>query len=347
MSILINTIATPSFIGVVDDLVGSVQPQCTEATKSVKPNQPLPGNAIGVSDSQLWRMVRESMKLVAEAVSGTTKENTQTKLTLIELQKNTQINALNERMAQIEEQKQAQKSQGIWGKVAMAFGFLAAIIMAPFNPVMAAVMIGVMIAAIVVPKIVDKIMEAAGVSEEIRGYVSMGLEIAIGVIGMIVSFNPGNFLASAGKAVASGAAKVATMVDKAVDVLNTFKSFSTISTKIQNTVNKIMKFIEPLIEKIKSFADGGEKVAAKIGQVTTISSSTSSVVSSGYAIKSADITKDLEIAKANQEELDTRIQQMLMLLSQALRALGAAFDSLFKVDSDQREYTNQIRSINM
>lgn len=347
MSTFMITIAAPSLIGPVDEQSQSVQRQSAEAPESAKPNQPLPGNAIGVSDSQLWRMVQESMKLAAEAFSGTGKENSEAKKSLIQLQKDTQIEALNERMAQIEEQKQAQKSQGIWGKIAMAFGFLAAIIMAPFNPVMAAVMIGVMIAAIVVPKIVDKIMEAAGVSEEIRGYVSMGLEIAISIIGMIVSFNPGNFLASASKAVASGAAKVATLVDKAVDALNTFKSFSTLSTKIQNTVNKIMKFIEPLLEKIKSFAGGGEKLTAKIGQASSVSSNVTSVVSSGYGIKSADVAKDLEIAQANQEELETRIQQILTMLNQALRAVSHAFESLFKVNSDQREYNDKMISINM
>jgi hypothetical protein len=341
------SIAAPSLIGTVEEQCQSVQRQSTETIESTKPNQPLPGNANGVSDSQLWRIVQDSMKLAAEAFSGTGKENSEAKKSLIQLQKNTQIEALNERMAQLEEQKQSQKSQGIWGKIGMALGFLAAIIMAPFNPVMAAVMIGVMIAAIVIPKIVDKVLEAAGVSEEIRGYVSMGLEIAIGIIGMVVSFNPANFLASATKAVASGAAKVASMVDKAVDALNTIKSFSTLSTKIQNTVNKVMKLLEPLLEKIKTFAGGAENLTAKMGQATTISSSLSSVVSTGYSIKTADITKDLDIAKANQEEFETRIQQILILLEQALRAVSHAFESLFKVNSDQRDYHDKIISINM
>ncbi|MBW3517109.1 VspD [Shewanella sp. NKUCC01_JLK] len=347
MSTFMITVAAPSIIGTVDEQSQSVQRQNTAATESAKPNQPLPGNTIGVSDSQLWRMVQESMKLAAEAFSGTGKENSEAKKTLIDIQKNTQIDALKERMAQIEEQKQAQKSQGIWGKIAMGLGFLAAIIMAPFNPVMAAVMIGFMIASIVLPKIVDKIMEAAGVSEEIRGYVSMGLEIAIGIISMVVSFNPGNMMATAGKAVASGAAKVATMVDKAVDAVKTLKSFSTISTKIQGMVNKVMKLIQPLLDKIKSFASGGEKLTSKIAQASSVTSNATSVVSSGYAIKSADITKDLEIAKANQEELETRIQQILTMLNQALRAVSHAFESLFKVNSDQREYNDKIISINM
>ncbi|WP_322619495.1 MULTISPECIES: VspD [Shewanella] len=344
-----SAITVPSIVSTAEDPSLSVLRQSNEAQaeQQPKPNQPLPGSAVGVSNSQLWRMVQESMKLAASAFSGTGKENSEAKKTLIELQKNTQIDSLNERMAQIEEQKQAQKSQGIWGKIAMAFGFLAAIVMAPFNPVMAAVMIGVMIAAIVLPKIVDKILQAAGVSEEIRGYVSMGLEIAIGIIGMVVSFNPGNFLASASKAAASGAAKVANLVDKAVDALNTFKSFTTLSTKIQNTVNKIMKFIEPLLDKLKSFAVGGEKLTAQIGQASSVGSNLTSVVSSGYGIKSADITKDLEIAQAEQEELATRIQQILMMLSQALRAVSHAFESLFKVNSDQREFNDKIISINM
>lgn len=340
-------LAAPSIKGPDDEQDYSLKHENTVPTKSAMPNQPLPGNSIGVSDSELWRMVQESMKLAAEAVSGTGKENSEAKKTLIDIQKKTQVDALKERMAQIEEQKQAQKTQGIWGKIAMGLGFLAAIVMAPFNPVMAAVMIGFMIASIVVPKIVDKIMEASGVSEEIRGYVSMGLEIAIGVISMVVSFNPGNMMATAGKAVASGAAKVATMVDKAVDAVKTLKSFSTISTKIQSMVNKAMKLIKPLLDKIKSFASGGEKLAPKIAQASSVGSNLTSVVSSGYSIKSADVTKDLEVAQANQEELETRIQQILAMLNQALRAVSHAFESLAKVNSGQREYNEKIISISM
>lgn len=62
--------------------------------------------------------------------------------------------------------EKAQQTQGILGKIAMALGFIAAIIMAPFNPVMAAIMIGGMVASLVIPKIADEIMKAAGVDEK-------------------------------------------------------------------------------------------------------------------------------------------------------------------------------------
>ena len=164
---------------------------------------------------------------------------------------------------------------------------------------------------------------------------------------MVVSFNPGNMMATAGKAVASGAAKVATMVDKAVDAAKMLKSFSGISIKVQSMVNKVMNFIQPLIDKIKSFLSAGEMLTSKIAQVSSVTSNAASVVSGGYSIKSADISKDLEIAKANQDELETRIQQILTMLNQALRAVSHAFESLFKVNSDQREYKDKILSINM
>jgi len=108
-----------------------------------------------------------------------------------------------------------------------------------------------------------------------------------------------------------------------------------------------MKLVQPLLDKIKSFVSGGEKLTSKIGQISSIGSNITSVVSGGYGIKSADVTKNLEIAQANQEELETRIQQILTMLNQALRAVSHAFESLFKVNSDQREYNDKMISINM
>ena len=190
----------------------------------------------------------------------------------------------------------------------MAFSFIAAIVVAPFNPVLAAVMVGFIVAAIVIPKVVDEILIAAGVSEEIRGYVTMGLEIAIGIIGMVVTFNPANFMASASKIAAKGAASVMKVVDKAVDVLNTFKAFRTVSKSVTNAVDKFMKYIQPLLDKLASFAEGGEKVASTVGQVSSVASNMTSVVSTGYGIKSADVAKDLEIAQAEQDEIAVRIE---------------------------------------
>lgn len=345
MSGYINPITVPSIVGTSEDMVVQAQSEAEQAKQELKPGQPLPGSSVGLSE--LWRIVQDSMKLAAEAFSGTGVENSEAKKTLIELQKNTQIDALNERMAQIEDQKNAEKKQGIFGKIAMAFSFIAAIVVAPFNPVLAAVMVGFIVAAIVIPKVVDEILIAAGVSEEIRGYVTMGLEIAIGIIGMVVTFNPANFMASASKIAAKGAASVMKVVDKAVDVLNTFKAFRTVSKSVTNAVDKFMKYIQPLLDKLASFAEGGEKVASTVGQVSSMASNMTSVVSTGYGIKSADVAKDLEIAQAEQDEIAVRIEQMLKMLTDALRAVTHAFDSVAKVNRDQREFSEKMISIHM
>lgn len=321
--------------------------QQIEAARSQRevPNQPLPSSSISLS--MLWRMVQEEMKKVANAVSGTGVENSDTKKSLIELQKQSQVNMLNDRLEQLEKQQKAQKKKSIWGKIGMALGFVAAIVMAPFNPVMAGIMIGVMIASIVVPKIADKIMIAAGVPEDTRMWVNMGLELAIGLIGMVLSFNPGNFAAAVGKTAASAAAKAAQLADKAADMVNSIKSLVSISTKVQSVVHKMMKMIQPLLDKIQEFAKGGQLVAARIGQASSVSSEITSIVTTGYSLKSAAITRDLEIAEANQEELETRIEQILLMLDQALRAMNHAFESLAKVNNDQRDFNRDIMSIHM
>lgn len=141
------------------------KPQEFAESGAVVPGQPLPGSSVSLND--LWRVIKDSMKDVAEAVSGTGQENVATKKGLIQIQKDSQIEMLNERASQLEEQKKAEQKQGIWGKIAMALSFVAAIIMAPFNPVMAAVMIGGLIASLVIPKIADEIMKAAGVDEKL------------------------------------------------------------------------------------------------------------------------------------------------------------------------------------
>ncbi|MDE1240246.1 VspD [Vibrio aestuarianus] len=321
--------------------------QQIEAARSQRevPNQPLPSSSISLS--MLWRMIQEEMKRVANAVSGTGVENSEAKRSLIELQKQSQNDMLQERLEQLEKQKKAEKKKNIWGKIGMALGFVAAIVMAPFNPVMAGIMIGVMIASIVVPKIADKIMIAAGVPEDTRMWVNMGLELAIGLIGIVLSFNPGNFAAAVGKTAASAAAKAAQLADKAADMVNSIKSFVSISTKVQSVVNKMIKMIQPLLDKIKEFAKGGQLVAAQIGRATSVSSEIASVVTTGYSIKSAAITSNLEKAKANQEELETRIEQILLMLDQALRVINHAFESLAKVNNDQRDFNRDIMHIHM
>ncbi|TQP93871.1 hypothetical protein FLL78_19765, partial [Vibrio cholerae] len=59
------------------------------------------------------------------------------------------------------------------------------------------------------------------------------------------------------------------------------------------------------------------------------------------------IRKDMDISQAKQEALETQIQQILMLLSQAMRAVTHAFESLFKTQSDFRQFNDKMISINM
>lgn len=312
---------------------------------AVIPGQPLPGSSVNLSD--LWRSIKESMKQVAESVSSGAQDKVATKKGLIELQKDSQIQMLNERAEKLEEQQKAQKTQGILGKIAMALGFLAAIVMAPFNPVMAAIMIGGMVAGLVIPKIADEIMKSAGVAESIRSKVKMGLEIAIGLGSMILSFNPGSIASSAGKAIASGAAKAATVVKKGLDAAKTMNSFAAISSKASNLADKVRKTAQPLLDKIQDFAKGGQMSAARIGQASSVGSNVTSVVSTGYGIKSADVSKQLEVKQAQQDELQTRIEQVLKMIEQAMRAVSNAFQSLADVNAAHRSFTKTINAIHM
>lgn len=312
---------------------------------AVIPGQPLPGSSVNLND--LWRLIKESAKQVAEAVSSGGQDKVATKKGLIALQKDSRIQMLNERAQKLEEQQKTQKTQGILGKIAMALGFLAAIVMAPFNPVMAAVMIGGMVASMVIPKIADEIMKAAGVAENIRDKVKMGLEIGIGLISMILSFNPANIASSAGKAIASGAAKAATAVKKGLDAAKTLNSFAAISSKASNLADKVRKTAQPLLDKIQEFAKGGQLSAARIGQASSVGSNVTGVVSTGYGIKSADIAKQLEVKQAKQDELQTLIEQVLKMLEEAFRAVTRSFESLADVNSAHRSFTKNINAIHM
>ncbi|GHW44606.1 putative secreted protein EspD [Vibrio cholerae] len=321
------------------------QPQQQAEEGSVVPGQPLPGSSLSLND--LWRTVRESMKQVAESVSGAGQEKVATKKGLIELQKDSQITMLNERASQLEEQKKAQQTQGILGKIAMALGFIAAIIMAPFNPVMAAIMIGGMVASLVIPKIADEIMKAAGVDEKTRGMVKMGLDIVIGLATMVLSFNPAGIASSAGKAIASGASKAAALVTRGVDAVKTLKSFTAISSKVGSLAEKVRKTAQPLLDKIQEFAKGGQKTAARIGQASSVASNATSVISTGYGIKTADISKQMEVSQAKQDELQTRIEQVPRMLEQAMRTVAHSFESLIKTNEDYRSFSKTMTSIHM
>ncbi|EKN4037957.1 VspD [Yersinia enterocolitica] len=312
---------------------------------TTSPGQPLPGSAI--SENELWRMLTEAAKILANGMSGTAKENSEAKKMLIATLKDAQIAQLNERMEQLEKQAAAEKKKSFWSKLGMALGFVAAIIMAPFNPVMAAVMIATMVAAMVIPKVVSKILEACGVDEKIRKWIDISLQVIIAVVGAVLSFNPGNIMAAASKVAASAATKVASVVEKTITALKSFKAFSTMSQKTHSIINKALKLLEPLISKIQEFSKGGQLTAARIGQATSVSSDITSVVSTGYAINSASITKDLDISKANQEELETRFQQLQVLLNTAMQAVTKSFEALFSIKNDERQFNKNMLSIHL
>lgn len=489
MSTFMNNISPQVYVNAVEE--DNQKAQAKSASSSVvddiKPNQPLPGSAISLN--ALWRLVEEQMKEVANAISGTGKENSAAKKSLIDLQKDSQINQLKDREKQLEDQKKAQAKQDFWSKFTMALGFIAAIVIAPFNPVMAAIMIVTMVAAIVIPKIADKIMESQGVPQATRDKVKMGLEIGIGIIGMLVSFNPAQLVRNVakmaadiaikaaamaeraiiamrsmlvnlnpaklagmlGKSAANSASKVTKLLDTALDALKAFKTTVVNATKEAlskaadavskvieqalnaikqlksqllkaldsatdaikstgsaikeqlthlsqavgkvsssmddllvslkslspaNLMNKVSQMVEKMsdllssmkamrpsqlltkakqmlddvVESLKNWMTNSDKAAlraTRVNQAIEVGSNATSVVSMGYSIKSADIRKDMDISQAKQEALETQIQQILMLLSQAMRAVTHAFESLFKTQSDFRQFNEKMISINM
>ncbi|MCC4237902.1 hypothetical protein LL266_15510 [Vibrio anguillarum] len=487
-----NTISAPVYVSAVEDESQDVQRQSAQraAVSDVTPNQPLPGSAVSLN--ALWRLIEDAMKEVANATSGTGKENSAAKKSLIDVQKESQIKQLKDRENQIEKQKKAQAKQSFWSKFTMALGFIAAIVIAPFNPVMAAIMIVTMVASIAIPKIADEIMKSAGVPQDVRDKVKMGLEIGIGIVGMLSSFNPAQLvknmakmaadtaikaatmvertvvalrsmlvnlnpaklaamLGKLGKSAASTASKATKLLDTAIDALKAFKTTALTATKealskaadkvtqvvehalnaikqmkatllkaldsavdsiksagsalkeqltsLSKAVDKVSASIDDLLASLKSLnpsnlmnkmsqmvdkmsdllnslkamrpsqlvtkakqmlddvADAlkdwmtnSDKVAlrtTRVNQAIEVSSNVTSVVSTGYGIKSADISKDMEIAQAKQEALETQIQQILMMLSQAMRAVTHAFESLSKTSSDFREFNDKMISTHM
>lgn len=318
-----------------DASANTTAPKMVKTQEPASPKQPLPSSVI--SESQLWRIVSQSFKILAEGISGTAKENTEAKKTLITTLKDSQIAQLNERMDQLQKQADSEKKKGFWGKIGMALGFIAAIVVAPFNPVMAVVMVATMVAVIVVPKVMDKILQAFGVDEKTRKWVTLALEVVIGVVGAVLSFNPGNIMTSVGKVAASTAAKVANTVNKAVDALKAIKVFSAITQKAQNIINKTLKLMEPLTSKVQELVKGGNLVSARMGQTTSVASDVTNVISTGYSIKSASITRDLEVSKADQEELETRFQQLKVFLDIVISALYKVFESLSDVKAAESQ----------
>lgn len=87
--------------------------------------------------------------------------------------------------------------------------------------------------------------------------------------------------------------------------------------------------------------------AARIGQASSVGSNVTSVVSTGYGIKTADISKQMEVNQAKQDELQTRIEQVLKMLDQAMRSVAHSFESLIKTNEDYRSFSKTMTSIHM
>lgn len=306
--------------------------------KGISPDQPLPGSSISIAE--LWRMVKEELKIAADALGGTSKENAAAKKSMIGVQKETQINDLKERETNLKEEKAAKAKQGIWSKVAMAFGVLAAVIMAPFNPVMAAVMIGFLIAGAVVPLVADKVLEAAGVPAETRSYVKMALELTIGVVGMIVSFNPGNIASAAGSAIAKGAAAATKFLDKSLDISNTVKSFINGSSTLSKMATKVSTMADDLILRVKDLTSS-TKLATTISQAGAVAEGVASSVSTGYGIARSFTQASLEKTLAKTEELDSIVEQVLIMLESAMRSFQKALESLTGFSESERNFIDK------
>ena len=71
----------------------------SEAHKVITPNQPLTDSSVSLTD--LWGIMEEQTKEVADAISATSKENHDAKKALIDAQRDSQINRLKERESQI------------------------------------------------------------------------------------------------------------------------------------------------------------------------------------------------------------------------------------------------------
>lgn len=79
MSTFMNTISAPVYVSAVEDESQDVQRQSAQraAVSDMTPNQPLPGSAVSLN--ALWRLIEDAMKEVANATSGTGKENSAAK----------------------------------------------------------------------------------------------------------------------------------------------------------------------------------------------------------------------------------------------------------------------------
>ncbi|NOH73130.1 hypothetical protein F0225_17560 [Vibrio pectenicida] len=103
------------------------------------------------------------------------------------------------------------------------------------------------------------------------------------------------------------------------------------SLKPSQLINKAKKMLDDVLASIKDLGNS-EKIAsrgARVAQVTEVTSTASDIVGTGFGIKSSKIAADMEKAEAEQNALQAAIQQILLMLSQAMRAVTHAFETMF------------------
>ncbi|MBU2895872.1 hypothetical protein [Vibrio hepatarius] len=488
MSTFMNPVSATTYVAPVDDST-SEQPGNAEkvAAEQASPSQPLPGSSVTLS--ALWRLLEESNKKVANAVSQTGEANSEAKKSLIDLQRDSTIGAIRQQSEDLKEQQKSEKKRGLFAKIGMALGILAAVVgsILTFGGATGLIIAAVAVTLVVLPTIADKIMEACGVPEEKRQKIKMGLEIACAVAGLLIAFNPAKLISGIGQAAtkavtkaatlakqisetlvnmltklksvnfatllgksASSAQKATKLLDDAIAAVKSFKDIATTATKqviqkagdmaskavnkaleaisqlkasvvkvldtasdavksagkavqdvlagikdvvaqaskladdffnaIKNLspanmlkqlealgskvsemlvtlkslkpsqlLNKAKKMLDDVLESIKDIGNS-EKAAsrgARVAQVTEVSSTAADVVSTGYGVKSAKIMEDMEKAQAEQDALEAAIQQIMNMLSQAMRAVTHAFESLFNTNQSHREFNDKMISIHM
>ncbi|WP_114785437.1 type III secretion system translocon subunit SctE [Vibrio tetraodonis] len=164
---------------------------------------------------------------------------------------------------------------------------------------------------------------------------------------------------SAAKAATTAASKAAsTAAAKASSVISKLESFSSKMSEMLTMLKSFSK--NPLISKAKNMLDDvlekiqdlakSEKMAtrgARLAQATEVTSTASDIVGAGFGIKSSKIAADMEKAQAEQDALQTAIQQILLMLSQAMRAVTHAFETLFDLNKAHRDFNDKMISIHM
>ncbi|NUW68070.1 type III secretion system translocon subunit SctE [Vibrio coralliilyticus] len=333
-----------------------------------RPGQPLPDSSVSLS--ALMRMVEEQFKKVADAASGTGESTSEAKKSLIEVNRQAQIDSMNERMADIEEQEKANKASGIFGIFTKIFTAVAIVVTAVFAPMVAVAMVATIIISKVLVEAADAIMKACGVPEETRAMVTMGIQILTTIISTILTFNPGNIAGKAGQV----AAKVAKSVSKAVSsvvqtvtqaVSKAASMVSKVATKATNLLDKVMDSISSLkamtslssslhkaadkisdvIDKVKRLTS--QEVADTVAKVAQVSAGVTTAGGAVCDIVSATITKEMEDDLAKEEERQSIIDQIMKLMETVFEYLQRVFQSLINAKSDNRQHARDLSQIHM